>query len=772
MKLLVVESPAKAKTIGKYLGKEFEVISSYGHVRSIPSKNGAVLPEKDFAMTYEVNDKAKKRVSEIASKVKVADEILLATDPDREGEAISWHLLEVIKKKKALKKTVPVKRVVFNEITKKAVLSAVANPRDIDENLVQAQQARQALDYLVGFNISPVLWRKLPGSRSVGRVQSVALRAVCQREKEIEDFKIREYWTIEADFTNAKKVSFKAELAVLDSKKLEKFDIENEKAAKKVVASLPKEGLKVIDLSKKQLKKNPAPPFATSSMLQEASRKLGFSAKKTSLIAQRLYEGIAIGKETLGLVTYIRTDSVTVAQDALNEASQYIKTNYGDKYALSAPRVFKTKAKNTQEAHEAIRPTSLARTPESIAAHLDSDQLKLYSLIWKRMVASQMQQAILESLTIDISTDAKENIFKARGSTVLFDGFYRVYKEGKDDEKTEGGEQKLPDLQKDEDLDLKKLSPIQHFTQPPTRYTEASLVKMMEEVGIGRPSTYPTILSILLDRKYVRAEKKRFIPEARGRLVNAFLTEFFSKYVEYQFTADLENNLDEVASGAKNFKDLLGNFWDPFKKNVDETLEIKTKDVLDSIEGKLINFIFPPQDEGEDLEKLRKCPKCKEGVLGLRNSRYGPFIACSGYPECDYKKPFGSNAEDSLSQEGASEYPKHICINDKTGAAILLKKGPYGMYLESEGEGRGKPKRISLPKSVDPSNVDIKLANKLMNLPYILGKHPKTSLDVTLKTGRYGPYIEHDKKFAAIRKPLSIETIDLDSALELLAKKK
>ena len=766
MNLLIVESPAKAKTIEKYLGKDFKVISSYGHIRGIPSIKGAVEPDNNFHTRYAIGEKAIKHVEQIVKAVKDSDLIYLATDPDREGEAISWHIFEVIKSKKAIKNTTKVKRVIFHEITKKAVLNAIDTSREINMDLVHAQQARQALDYLVGFTISPILWRKLPGSKSAGRVQSVALRIICDRENEIEKFKQQEYWTIDAEFAKLNNTTFRAQLFKIEGENLEKFAFTNQKSAQDIVTLLPKEGYEVSNIKSKQLKRIPPPPFTTSSMLQEASRKLGFSAKKTASIAQRLYEGIQIGKEILGLITYMRTDSVTVSKDAILETIDVLKNSYGNKYLPSKPRVYKSKIKNAQEAHEAIRPTSVKRKPEDITKYLDNDQLKLYTLIWKRMMASQMSDAVIHSLVIEITTEEKKFIFKATGSSIIFDGFYKLYKEGIDDE-TKDDRQKLPKLSEKEKLNLKGMLPNQHFTQPPPRYTEASLVKKMEELGIGRPSTYPIIMTILVNREYSKLDKKRFIPEARGRLVNAFLTEFFEKYVEYDFTAKLEDDLDYIATGKKNWKHILSDFWLPFKTLTDKIMTLKTIDILHKVEKSLTDFIFS-RNNATDINTSDKhiCPECKEGILGLRNSKFGSFIGCSKYPDCNYKRPIGNNSETKESNALHNKIkPQSIGIDSTSGKEIFLKKGPYGFYLEIEKEK--KRKRVSIPKNIEIADINLKIAQKLINLPLLIGKHPKTSHDIFLKIGKYGPYLECNKKFYSIKNSNFLET-NLEDALLIM----
>lgn len=756
MKLLIVESPSKAKTINSYLGKDFKVISSYGHIRALPSQAGSVDPDQNFKMHYEVIDRSKKNVSLLVADAKKADEVYLATDPDREGEAISWHINEVLKEKKVKK---PTSRVVFYEITKKAVKDAIAKPRNIDEDLVNAQQSRQALDYLVGFTLSPVLWRKLPGSRSAGRVQSVALRVVCDREAEIEKFKSQEYWSVTGDFSSDKK-NFKASLTHFDSEKLTKLDIKDEKQATSIVKACKAEKYSINKIEKKRTKRNPYAPFTTSTMLQEAARKLGFSAKKTSKLAQDLYEGFEIGGELTGLITYMRTDSVSVSKEAIAAARGFIKGEFGEKYLPDAPRMFKTKTKNAQEAHEAIRPTRIDYTPAKIGKALSSDHLKLYELIYKRMVASQMQSAEIDNVAADVVSGNGKITFRATGSTIAFDGFLKLYREGTDDAE-EGDEQKLPELSEGKTADLEKLEPKQHFTQPPPRYTEASLVKKMEELGIGRPSTYPTIISILQERDYVRVEKKRFFPESKGRIVNAFLAIYFPKYVEYNFTAHLEDELDEVSNGQMKWDELLGAFWSPFKKRTEEVLEFKNLDIVQEIENELASLIFGDGD--------KTCPTCKTGTLGLKAGKFGAFIGCSKYPDCKHTKQLvaGDGSDDSAAEEGSEqiEFPRKLGENPE-GKEVSIRKGPYGVYVQL-GEGK-EVKRASLPKGKLAKDVDLAFALELLKLPRVVGQHPETGDNINAGIGRFGPFVEHQRKFKSIKGDDPM-TITLEKALEYLA---
>ena len=759
MKLLIVESPAKAKTLEKYLGGDYKVISSYGHVRSLPSVKDAVEPENDFKITYKVLEKAKDTIKKLSENFKKADAIFLATDPDREGEAISWHILEAMKSKKSVNKDVEIKRIVFHEITKSAVINAIENPRGLDKDLVHAQQARQALDYLVGFTLSPVLWRKLPGSRSAGRVQSVALKLLCERENERDKFKEQEYWSIDSIFQNDDKVNFDSMLHTYDGKKIEKLTISDEGYAKEIVKNVEKLKYKVSSIKKKEINRKPTAPFITSTLIQEASRKLNFTAQKAMLIAQKLYEGIQINGEVTGLITYMRTDGVTISKEAIKNIVSHIKNHYGPNYLPATPIVYKSKSKNAQEAHEAIRPTNFQNSPSAIKEFLDNDQYRLYELIWKRTVASQMANAKLESVAVEIASETGNNTFKSVGSTLVFDGFYKVYKEGQDNEQGEN-KNKIPKLKEGDDLKLNKIIPNQHFTQPPPRYTEASIIKRMEELGIGRPSTYPKIISILIEREYAKIIQKSFIPESKGRLVDAFLNKFFNKYIDYDFTANLENDLDDIANGKKNWKDVLKNFWSPFKGTSNEVLEIKNMDIIHEVENLLGDYIFK-SDGTENTDTLRECNKCNDGKLGLRTSKFGAFIGCSNYPECNYKRAlFG----DEL-LESASNNEKILGVDAKTQVNILLKKGPYGFYLEKEEDG--KKKRASLPEKYPHESIDLAFASSLLNLPKIIGKHPSIGEDIFVKIGRYGPYLECNKKFYALKNIDKIN-INFGEAIELI----
>lgn len=772
MKLLIVESPAKAKTINKYLGKDFKVLASFGHIRDLPAKDGSVRPEDDFAMDYEVSSSSSKHVKAISDAMKQADELYLATDPDREGEAISWHLVEVLKQRRALKATIPVHRVVFNEITKKAVVYAVNNPRELDMDLVNAQQARRALDYLVGFNLSPVLWRKLPGSKSAGRVQSVALRLICEREEEIEQFTSREYWSIHLGVETPENAPFKAKLTHFDGKKLDQFDVTSEAAAAALVSALEKDKWHVASVEAKQVKRNPAPPFTTSSLQQEASRKLGFGAKRTMQIAQKLYEGVEVNGESVGLITYMRTDGVTVSEDAIAATRAHIKQAYGAPYVPDSARRYKTKAKNSQEAHEAIRPTDVNRTPQAMQSYLDKDQLRLYTLIWKRLVASQMAAAILDQVRVDISNESSLSIARATGSTIRFDGFITLYKEGKDDEQDEDDGYRLPPMQEKDALTLQDVTPEQHFTQPPPRYTEASLVKKLEELGIGRPSTYASIISVLQERDYVRIEKKRFVSEGRGRVVTAFLRSFFPRYVEYDFTADLEDQLDHISSGDLDWKKLLHQFWKVFHENVDQVMERTITEVITALNDLLAWYLFPHDEEGQPN---RKCPSCDNGELSLKLGKFGAFVGCSNYPECNYTRQLGGDTagqeKSAESGEGISSdvfSPRVVGHDGVSGLDVLVKKGPYGFYLQLGEDDKSKPKRLSLPKQYDPNAITLEQALLLLSLPREIGNHPETGKVIKAGIGRYGPYLQHDGKYTSLKED-DVLTIGINRAVTVIA---
>ncbi len=771
MQLVIVESPAKSKTINKYLGNDYKVMASFGHIRDLPAKDGSVRPEEDFAMTYMLSDDKKKQLQAIIKEARDADALILATDPDREGEAISWHVLEALKEKKALKKSAEVKRVVFNEITKKAVLEGIAHPRELDMDLINAQQARRALDYLVGFTLSPVLWRKLPGSRSAGRVQSVALRLICERENEIERFTAEEYWTIEATFTTDAGKTFSARLTHLDSDKLEKFSITTETEAKKAVQALLQGSWKVGSLTPKTVRRNPSPPFTTSTLQQEAARKLGFGAKKTMMVAQKLYEGIELDGETTGLITYMRTDGVFVSNEAINETRRLIGSEYGEEYVPEKTRYYSSKAKNAQEAHESIRPTSLYRTPDKMARFLDGDQLKLYRLVWQRMMASQMASAVLDQLSVDIVDTKESGIFRATGSQIKFPGFYALYREGKDDEKDDDNDRILPAMDQGDALKTNTIEPNQHFTEPPPRYSEASLVKKLEELGIGRPSTYASILSVLQDRDYVKLEKKRFFPEDRGRIVNSFLELYFKRYVEYDFTADLEQQLDDISAGDVEWKAVLRQFWDAFKTTVDATMDIGPADILKAVERSLEHYIFPVREDGSDPHQ---CPSCESGKLHLKAGKFGAFLGCNNYPDCNYTRPLVTDGDADNGATVGDEFPKILGNDPVTGLEVSLRKGPYGIYVQREANAENKkekPKRTGLPKGMDPAEIDLNKALALLSLPRDVGEHPETGKMIKAGIGKFGPYVVHDGTYASLSADDDVLSVGMNRAVTLIAEK-
>ncbi len=754
MHLVIVESPAKAKTINKYLGPDYKVLASYGHVRDLPPRDGSVRPDEDFAMSWEVDAKASKRLSEIAEAAKASDRIILATDPDREGEAISWHVLDVLQQKRVVKDK-PVERVVFNAITRSAVTEAMKAPRQIDMELVKAYLARRALDYLVGFNLSPVLWRKLPGARSAGRVQSVALRLVVDREIEIERFITREYWTVEADMTSAG-APFTARLAIHEGRKLTKFDLGDEAAAAAARQAVTSGAFTISAVEKKPARRSPAPPFTTSTLQQEAARKLGFSAQRTMQAAQKLYEGIDIGGETVGLITYMRTDGVQSAPEALQEARQVISGLFGADYVPESARQYRTKARNAQEAHEAIRPTSLARNPGSL--RLEGDLGRLYELIWKRMLASQMESARIERTTVDLSTADGRTGLRATGQVILFDGYLKVYEEGRDDPEDEDGG-RLPPLREAASAEVRVARADQHFTEPPPRYSEASLVRKMEELSIGRPSTYASILSVLRDRSYVRMEKNRFIPEDKGRLVTVFLESFFNRYVEYDFTAALEEKLDQVSAGDLDWKALLREFWGDFHGATQEVLQRSTRDVIEALNTTLGPFLFPSPGG-------RACPKCGTGELSLKPSRFEPFIGCSNYPECRYTRKFGPPSEEGDVPAGDRE----LGTDPETGQTVFLKSGRFGPFVQL-GEDE-KPKRASLPKGWSPEAMDLEKGLRLLRLPREVGNHPEDGGVILAGIGRYGPFVQHAGVYANLQGVDEVFEVGVNRAVTLLAEKK
>jgi DNA topoisomerase I len=765
MQLVLVESPAKAKTINKYLGKGYEVLASFGHVRDLPAKSGSVDPDHNFRMLWEVDPKAAKRLNDIAKAVKGADKLILATDPDREGEAISWHVLEILKEKKAISKQA-IERVVFNAITKQAVTEAMAHPRAIDQALVDAYLARRALDYLVGFTLSPVLWRKLPGARSAGRVQSVALRLVCDRELEIERFVSKEYWSLVATLATPRQETFEARLVGADGKKLQRLDIGSGAEAQAFKQALETAAFTVASVDAKPVKRHPQPPFTTSTLQQEASRKLGFAPAHTMRVAQRLYEGVDIGGETVGLITYMRTDGVQIAEEAIGAVRHVIGDDYGARYVPGAPRRYETKAKNAQEAHEAIRPTDVARRPRETRSYLDADQAKLYELIWLRTMASQMESAELERTTVDITANVAGRVLELRatGTVVTFDGFLALYQEGQDEDPDDEESRRLPQMSAGERLAKREIKADQHFTEPPPRYSEASLVKRMEELGIGRPSTYASILQVLKDRKYVRLDKRRLHPEDRGRIVVAFLESFFLKYVEYDFTAGLEEQLDLISNSEIAWRDVLRDFWRDFIGAIDDTKDLKISGVIDALDDMLAPHLFPAREDGSDP---RVCPTCGNGRLGLKLSKFGAFIGCSNYPECRYTRPLTADGNG----DGGD---RKLGTDPATGLDVTVRSGRFGPYLQlgEQVEGGDKPKRAGLPKGVAPDEMDLQRAIALLSLPREVGRHPEDGEPILAGIGRYGPYVQHGKTYANLDSPDEVFTVGLNRAVTLIAEKK
>jgi DNA topoisomerase I len=773
MDVVVVESPAKAKTINKYLGSEYIVLASFGHVRDLPPKNGSVDPDADFNMIWQIGSDSEKHLKAIADATRGADHLYLATDPDREGEAISWHVQEVLGDRDVLE-GVDVQRIVFHEITKSAILEAIKQPRGLDEHLVEAYLARRALDYLVGFTLSPVLWRKLPGSRSAGRVQSVALRLICERESEIEKFIATEFWTVEADFGTEGGGKLTSRLTHLDGQKLERFSLGSEEDAKRAEAAVKAADFRVVSIERKSVARNPLPPFTTSTLQQEASRKLGFSVSRTMRAAQRLYEGIDIGGETVGLITYMRTDSVIMSQEAIAGCRSLIGRQFGPDYVPAEPNVYKTRSKNAQEAHEAVRPTDPSRQPREVAGYLDDDGRRLYELIWKRAVASQMNKAQLEQVAIDSADQPRKTVLRATGSIVVFDGFLKLYQEDRDDpvDDDENAERILPKVSENEQLTTNAVRPDQHFTKPPPRFTEASLVKRLEELGIGRPSTYASIISVLQDRDYVRLESKRFTPEHRGRVVTAFLEGYFSRYVQYDFTANLEDTLDLVASGEADWKGVLRDFWGAFHAKIEETSSLKISDVIDTLDADLGPHFFPHREDGTNA---RTCPACKTGRLGLKLGRGGPFIGCSTYPECTFTRPLSVVTGDGEDDSGMI-FPIMLGEDPESGKAVSLRKGPFGCYvqlgeLEGKGKSQIKPKRATLPKTHTPDGVTLEIALALLALPRDIGLHPESGKMIAAGIGRFGPYLRHDGGYASLGADEDVLTIGLNRAVTLINEK-
>ncbi len=773
MNLVIVESPAKAKTINKYLGENYTVLASYGHIRDLPSKNGSVDPEDKFKMIWEVDSFSKKYLKEITDVAKKSEKIILATDPDREGEAIAWHVKEYLDEKKLLKDK-KIERVVFNEITKKAVTNGIDNPRSIETNLVDAYMARRALDYLVGFNISPILWTKLPGSKSAGRVQSVALRLLTEREHEIEQFKPVEFWTLNVNFKTTKEDILNSNVVLLNNSKIEKFSFKTKEDINNAIELIKKSKYRVSDISSKIYTRNPLGPFTTSTLQQTSSSKLGFGASRTMQIAQRLYQGIDFEGDTVGLITYMRTDGTNISNDAIVDFRNFIKNSYGDNYLPETPNNYSgKKAKNAQEAHEAIRPTDISRTPEAMKKFLSTDQLKLYDLIWSRALSSQMETAKFDRKTITIVSDDNMNQFKCSGSTIKFDGFLKLTRiDDGEDEKI------IPDVSKDKVI-TDSFIDEQHFTQPPPRYSEASLVKKLEELGIGRPSTYASIISVISNRGYADIVNKRFFPTDRGKLLSAFLEKLFSKYVDYGFTAGLEEQLDDITAGKEEWIKVLDNFWKDFNTNVSSVKEKRTREVLDLLNESLGELIFEADEEGKIN---RKCKLCNTGELSLKNSfRGGAFIGCSNYPECKFTRPLSKSKSNN---QIALLEPKLIGQNDN-GKDIFLKNGRFGPYLQfemTENEPAPKKKKkkkendnlknISIPKGLEIDQINLEKAKYLCSLPKVIGQHPDNGKDITINSGRFGPYLKCDSKSARLENVEELFTIGLNRAIILIAEAK
>jgi DNA topoisomerase-1 len=776
--VVVVESPAKAKTINKYLGDGYTVLASFGHVRDLPPKDGSVRPDEDFAMDWESDERGARQVAAIAKALKGAKRLYLATDPDREGEAISWHVRAMLSDKQVLK-GVDVQRITFNEITKSAVQYAIAHPRQLDQPLIEAYMARRALDYLVGFTLSPVLWRKLPGSRSAGRVQSVALRLICEREAEIEVFRAREYWSVEASFTTPKGAPFTARLTHLDGRKLDQFDLNTAELAARARAAVEAGNFTVASVERKRARRNPPPPFTTSTLQQEASRKLGMGAQVAMRVAQQLYEGVDIGGETVGLISYMRTDGVQMAREAIMSIRDHVGREFGAAYVPERPREYTSKAKNAQEAHEAVRPTDVARRPQDVARYLSAEQQRLYDLVWKRAVASQMQSAELDQVAVDIASDGTR--LRANGSVVAFDGFLKLYREGTDDDLDVGGagasagaadeNRMLPPMDERDRLKRGEVKAEQHFTQPPPRFSEASLVKKMEELGIGRPSTYASILTVLRDRNYVRLENRRFIPEDRGRLVTAFLKNFFERYVDTGFTADLEEKLDNVSDGSLDWRALMRAFWEDFSNAVAQTKDLKISDVVSALDEELGPHFFPAKEDGTDP---RICPACASGRLGLKLGRYGSFIGCSNYPECQFTRRLAletGEGEGETLREGMRTLGKH----PQTEEDITVRRGPWGLYVQQgepdPADKKAKPKRTSLPRGIDGETITLDQALGLLSLPRHVGIHPETKLPIEANLGRFGPYVKMGAIFGSLDKDDDILSVGLNRAVDVLARK-
>ena len=768
--VVVVESPAKAKTINNYLGDNFTVLASFGHVRDLPPKDGSVRPEEGFAMDWASDERGSRQVAAIAKAVKGAGTLYLATDPDREGEAISWHVRAMLEEKHALR-GVSVKRITFNEITKSAITYAIEHPRELDQPLIEAYLARRALDYLVGFTLSPVLWRKLPGSRSAGRVQSVALRLICEREADIEIFRPREYWTVEAHLLTAAGAPFAARLTHLDGRKLDQFDLNDAAKAEAARTAVQAGRFTVAAVERRRVKRNPPAPFTTSTLQQEASRKLGMGAQATMRCAQQLYEGVELHGETTGLITYMRTDGVQMAREAIMSIREHVTGAYGAEYIPGAPREYTSKAKNAQEAHEAVRPTDVARTPDQVARYLSAEQLRLYELIWKRAVASQMQSAELDQVAVDLASGGLR--LRATGSVIAFDGFLKLYREDVDDGADGAADDSrlLPPMHERDPVEHDRVTADQHFTQPPPRYSEASLVKKMEELGIGRPSTYASILTVLRDRNYVRLENRRFIPEDRGRLVTAFLTSFFERYVDTGFTASLEEQLDDISGGRADWRRVMQAFWDQFSKAVEQTRDLKISDVIDALDKDLGSHFFPVPAEGGDP---RECPACHAGRLGLKLGRHGSFIGCSNYPTCQYTRRLAIDAGEE-GGEVLKEGKRDLGSHPQTAEPITIRRGPYGLYAQ-QGEPdpedkKKKPRRAAIPRGMDGETMTLEQAVGLLSLPRLIGLHPERGEPMEAGIGRFGPYVKMGAIFASLDADDDVLSVGVNRAVDALAKK-
>ena len=747
--VVVVESPAKAKTINKYLGSQYKVLASYGHVRNLPKKNGSIDVDNDFNPKWEIDTKSKKHLDEIIKALKSSSKLILATDPDREGEAISWHILEILKNKKALKADIAVERVVFNAITKSAILSAIESPREIDTDLVEAYLARNSLDYLMGFNISPVLWQRLRGAaKSAGRVQSPALRLVVDREIEIEKFKSEEYWTISADFKDENDNIVQANLSLFDQQKVEKFSFQNSEETNITASDLEKKEYQVTSVTSQKRNRNPYAPFTTSTLQQSASTNLKISPRDVMSTAQKLYEA--------GLITYMRTDGIEMASEGVASARKQISSSLGDDFLPEKPRVFKNKAKNAQEAHECIRPTDFSQTPEK-AKTLNKSELDLYTLIWRRALASQSRAAEVLQTTVLISSSCNSAQFRLSGQVVTFEGHLKIFQ----DAKKEDEEKRIPNLKEKSKVKLEKVNREQHFTEPPPRFNEASLIKRLEEEGIGRPSTYASIISKIQERNYVKKDKNRLVPEDTGRLLNFFLEAYFNKYIEYDYTAKLEENLDDISSGEKKWKEVIRSFWEELSQSVEYAMSFSITEVLDNLNEKLANYLF---DDGSGKIQ-KKCSACNNGELGIKLSKTGAFIGCSSYPDCKYSRPLNANSENNPAELITQEGP---IGQDTNGNDIFLKNGRYGPYLEIFYAGSDKPKRSAVPKHYTLDELTIEKARQLLELPRNLGLHPEDQSEVIAAIGPYGPYIKHGKIYANMKDFEEVFSIGMNRAVELL----